>query len=379
MSELVELRRRLHSHPELSHQEEHTAATIREFLEQSAPDKIVTGIGGHGLAVVFSGNEQGPRVLVRAELDALPIQERVELEYGSQFKQVSHKCGHDGHMTILAGLARHLVSQRPSRGSVMLLFQPAEETGEGAAMVLADKKFAALKPDYAIALHNLPGYPLGQVIMRENVFASASSGLIVKLIGQTAHAAQPQLGRSPALAVAHLIQAFSSLPQFHTALHEAAKVTVIHARLGEVAFGTTPGRAEVMATIRSHLPDVMDRLTERAAELANGVAASYGLKIETKLTQVFPATENDPELVNVIVQSATELGLKVTRMETPFGWSEDFGHFTEKFRGALFGLGAGTDHPALHNPDYDFPDKLIEPGVKLFAGIVEKLLSEDHV
>ncbi|MFH2055369.1 MAG: amidohydrolase [bacterium] len=375
MRELVELRRRLHTQPELSHHETATAEIIHSFLLQNSPDELLTELGGHGLAAVYRGELEGPQVLVRCELDALPIPETIALDYSSQSEQVAHKCGHDGHMTILAGLAQQFGARRPARGSVVLLFQPAEETGEGAALVINDPKFQSLKPDFAIALHNLPGFPLGEVVLREGSFASASTGLIIRLQGKTSHAAEPQQGRSPALAVAQLIEGLSSLPQFRTALHEAAQVTVIHARLGEVAFGTSPGAAEVMATIRSRTPEVMDKLTAEAAELARNIGAAYGLTVETETTQTFPATINDPQVVEVIAEAAADLKMNVYLALVPFGWSEDFGHFTDRFRGALFGLGAGEHHPALHNPTYDFPEELIEPGMKLFTRIIENLLN----
>lgn len=379
MRDLVELRRQLHSQPELAHQEAKTAETIHAFLANTKPDELLTGLGGQGLAAIYKGEAAGKRVLVRCELDALPIPETVKLDYGSHTDQVAHKCGHDGHMTILAGLAQHFGAERPAKGSVVLLYQPAEETGEGAALVLADKKSESLHPDFAIALHNLPGYPLGEVVLREGTFASASSGFIVRLHGKTSHAAEPQQGLSPALAVAGLIAGLSSLPQFHTSLAEAGQVTVVHARLGEVAFGTSPGEAEVMATIRAHSDEVIARLTEKATELAIGVASTHGLEVETETTQVFPVTVNDSEVVAAISQSADELGMHKTYIEEPFGWSEDFGHFTNNFRGALFGLGSGESQPALHNPEYDFPDDLIEPGIKLFTRIVEKLTDKPHV
>jgi len=144
-------------------------------------------------------------------------------------------------MAIVAGLAERLHTHRPESGSVILLFQPAEETGEGADRVLSDSKFDQIQPDYVLALHNLPGYPLGQIIVREGVFASASSGLRIHLKGKTSHAAEPETGNSPALAVAQLIQVLSSIPQYYTSLHEPAQATVIHAKVGDVAFGTSPG------------------------------------------------------------------------------------------------------------------------------------------
>jgi amidohydrolase len=369
---LIELRRILHSHPDLSGYEDKTAARIESYLSEYAPDEIVTGIGGAGLAAIYNGVADGPRVVVRCELDALPIPETIDLDYGSQNQGAAHKCGHDGHMTIVTGLARIFHAQRPEKGTVMLLYQPAEEIGKGALRVVEDKKFKALAPDYVFALHNLPGYPKGQIILREDVFASASKGLIIELTGATSHAAEPEKGRNPALALAQLIEDLSAAPQLFTALHETAKVTVIHARLGEIAFGTSPGYATVMATLRSHSQEVMDRLAKECEELAVKAAETFGLKVSIRWDEEFPATVNDNPLVHMIADTARALGYKTCYEPHPFAWSEDFGHFTGRYRGAMFGLGAGENHPALHHPHYDFPDELIEPGIGMFAEIIRR-------
>ncbi|MBD3382374.1 MAG: amidohydrolase [candidate division Zixibacteria bacterium] len=371
--DLIELRHRLHSLAEPSNHEEQTSRLITEYLENQGADRIIGGIGGYGLAAVFEGNNPGPQVLLRADLDALPIPESIELPYASERHNCSHKCGHDGHMTILAGVARALSRNRPEKGSVVLFYQPAEEIGKGAARVLADSRFEQIKPDYVFALHNLPGFKKNSLIYRHDTFASASSGMIVELLGETSHAAEPHAGKSPALAVSQMINALSAVPQFHTALHEASKVTVIHARLGEIAFGTSPGYAQVMATLRAHTDEVMSRLTKKCSSLAEGVAKSWQLGCKIRWDEHFPATVNDPQAVKIILETADELGLEKFEQPSPFPWSEDFGHFTGKYKGALFGIGAGKDQPALHHPTYDFPDDLIETGVKIFVKIIEAI------
>lgn len=371
---LVELRRTLHATPDLAGNEHRTAATVRGYLEGHPPDAWVEGIGGTGLAAVYRGAEPGPTVLVRAELDALPIPETVDLPHASDRSGVAHKCGHDGHMTMVAGLAPELSRVRPERGSVILLFQPAEETGEGAERVVNDPRYEQLAPEFVFALHNLPGFPLGSVIVRSGAFASASTGLVVEFEGATSHASEPESGNSPALAVASLIQSFSAVPQRFTALHEAAQVTVVHARVGEIAFGTSPGVGAVMATLRSHRQDVMDRISEHCLSLARGTAETYGLRLRTRWTEPFPATHNDRACVDRVVETAMDLGLDVIHRDIPFPWSEDFGHFTQRHTGALFGLGAGVEQPPLHHPTYDFPDAALGVGTRMFLGILRGML-----
>lgn len=377
--ELQQLRHQLHRHAEKSGKEHTTAGLIRDFLTAYEPDQIISDIGGAGLAAVYEAKQSGPTVLIRAELDALPISDTINSHYASANPGVGHKCGHDGHMTIVAGLAPHLHERRPDSGRVVLLFQPAEEIGQGAGWVIDDPQFAAIRPDYVFALHNLPGFAKGTVIVRDGVFASASTGLIVRLTGATSHAAEPHRGRSPALAVAQLITGLSGIPQFYTSLQDAAKVTVIHARLGEVAFGTSPGYAEVMATLRSYRQDVMDALSRRCLDLIEGITGTYYLDSSVEWVEPFPSTVNNEACVQLIRETATDLDLPVEEPSVPFPWSEDFGNFTALTAGALFGLGAGEQTPALHHPTYDFPDELIPRGIALFAGLIRRLIGGPEV
>ena len=376
INELVNLRHELHALAEVSGEEENTSQKILSFLKSTNPNEIIEGLGGHGILARYRGEEEGPSILIRCELDALPIPEENDFDYVSKNKETGHKCGHDGHMAIVCGLARLLGQADLSRGEVLLLFQPAEETGQGARRVLDDEQFKGINPDLVFALHNLPGYEKHQIVVKENTFAAASIGLIMRLKGQTSHAAHPEEGNSPAPAMSHLIQDISALPQFYAPLNKAAKATVIHARLGERAFGTSPGYAEVMATLRTYEDETMEILKQKAIEIAEGVSQTYNLGLETEWVESFSATVNDDRAVEVVRKVAKEHALSVLEKEDPFSWSEDFGHFTNVHAGAMFGLGAGNEQPALHASDYDFPDELIETGVKMFAGIVDQCVSE---
>lgn len=174
---LVRLRHELHANPELSGQENNTAKRLLDFLKTLNPDQILQNLGGNGIALVFKGKAPGKRVLFRADMDALPIQEKNELSYASKNTGVAHLCGHDGHSSILAGFALVLNKKRPEKGEVILLFQPAEETGKGALQVINDPQFESIKPDMAFALHNLPGFERHTIVLREQTFAAASVGI----------------------------------------------------------------------------------------------------------------------------------------------------------------------------------------------------------
>ncbi len=182
-SQLIQLRRWLHAYPELSGFETKTAAHLIAYIEKLQPDKIVSNIGGNGFLVLFDSGKPGQSILFRSELDALPIQEVNKFAYRSVTDGISHKCGHDGHATILCGLAEKLAMRRSLSGKVYLLFQPAEETGEGAKLVSDDAKFD-IQPDYVFAFHNIPGYKKGTIVLKEGLFSAAVSSIIIKLIGQ---------------------------------------------------------------------------------------------------------------------------------------------------------------------------------------------------
>ncbi|MCZ7603452.1 MAG: amidohydrolase [Melioribacteraceae bacterium] len=373
--ELISLRRELHKYPELSGKENNTAGKIVKFAEKFNPDEIIKNIGGNGLAVVFQGDHKGKTILIRCELDALPIEEENEFDYKSQTEGVSHKCGHDGHMAIVSGLIPLLSEKKIKNGKIVLLYQPAEETGEGAEQILNDDKFKNLNPDYVFALHNLPGFEKNKIIVKENEFASASKGLKIKLIGKTSHAAEPDKGITPSLAVAELIQRLVEISNKEK-FDEFTLVTIIHAKIGERAFGTTPGYAELMATLRSYKNENMEKLQAQAEKIIDEVSAKNNLKFKLEWVEEFPSTINDKFCVDVVRKSAEENNLSIEEIKNPFRWSEDFGHFTQKYNGALFGLGSGVDQPQLHNPDYDFPDDIILTGTKMFYSIIKNIAEE---
>jgi amidohydrolase len=302
--------------------------------------------------------------MIRCELDGLPMPDG-----GTAY----HGCGHDGHMAILAGVAANLSEAPLERGSVLLLFQPAEETGKGASAVLKDEGFKSVMPDFAVALHNLPGFRLGEVILRHGVFASASVGITINLTGERSHAGEPQKGRSPAMAVSQLIQALNAVPQNRTGLYQPAMVTVVHAALGAETFGTSPGEAVLMATLRASEKEVIEDLFRACTLLAEGIAGAYGLGVSVEGSEEFPPVQNDNRLVDLVAETARGLGMNVSFREEPFPWSEDFGHFTDKIPGVLFGLGAGEKTPPLHHPDYDFPDELLPSGSILLLETVRAI------
>ena len=374
IADLTLWRRALHRQPELSGAEAATARAFVAAVAPTRPDQVIRGLGGHGVAVIYHGAEPGPTVMIRAELDALPITETGRPAWVSERPGVAHLCGHDGHLTILAGLARRLGLARPARGRVVLLAQPAEEDGAGAAAVLADPRFAPLRPDWSFALHNMPGAPLGTCWLAAGPANCASLGLKIALEGHTAHAAEPQAARSPAMAIARLIPGLASLGPGGPLTPGFRLVTVTHARLGEPAFGITPGSGAVWATLRCLTDDDLACLVGTAEALARSAAQDAGLSLSLSHHDHFTACTNDPDATRHLAAAIRSLGMPLEPGEMPMRASEDFGRFGGVSRAAMVFVGAGIHHPRLHNPDYDFPDTLIEPGIRIFARAISDLL-----
>jgi len=362
MQNIVNLRHALHESAEPSGKEEKTNEILNSFLEKLSPDVHLRNIGGDGIAVVFKGEKAGRRVMVRGDIDALHIPE------GD--RHFSHRCGHDGHAAIIAGLAERLSKKRPERGEVVLLFQPAEETGQGAKAIIEDPQFQQIKPDVAFALHNLPGYGKNMVLIKNGCFAAASLGLKLTFEGVTAHASQPETGRSPMHVMAALLDIFKKKADMLLDEVPLTMLTVTHAVVGEETFGVAPGHAEIWMTLRSYDNEKLQHLTADVVQLCKIVADKQGFHFNSSIHEAFAATMNSDNEVLAIREAAESLGLEYQYLSEPFRWSEDFGRFSGVCPCAMFGLGCGEDHLPLHNPDYEFEDGILKTGIDVFEKIV---------
>jgi amidohydrolase len=375
ITELTDFRRELHRFPEISGEERETAARIGAALAPLKPDQILTDLGGHGVAAVFNGAAPGETLLLRAELDALPIEETGQPAYRSTIPAKGHMCGHDGHMTILMALARLIARKRPATGRVILMFQPAEENAAGAAAVIADQRYAQIKPDWAFALHNMPGLPLGHVTLRAGTMMCASQGLRIRLTGKTAHASMPETGISPVHAVARLIPALLALGPGGALTAAFRMVTITHAHIGEPAFGISPGAAELWAKLRTRDDAPMAALYDEATALVRAEAEKDGLAVNFLTQDAFSATVNDAQAIARLTSALEALNIPHDDRNLPLRGSEDFGRFGEAgTKMAMLFLGSGEGHPQLHNPDYDFPDALIAKGTAIFHKVMTDIL-----
>lgn len=386
----VNFRHHLHSIAELSEKEDNTSTFIFNFFESLSPNHLYRDVCGKSVIAVFEAKSKGPAIAFRSELDALPINEVNDFSHASLNNGVSHKCGHDGHSTILSAFGSYVSNNRPKKGKVILLFQQAEETGKGALAIINDPIFLNLKPDYIFALHNIPGFPKDSIITRYQYFASASLGLIINLLGVESHASEPEKGKSPAKLMAELISKLPLLANPDPSSDNFSLCTITHANLGSFAFGISPGKAQVLVTLRAYTNQALMELTDNAYYLINTKGRENGITVKTEIVEPFPPTINDKEAVRIVEKAALSAGKELIGAIEPFKWSEDFGHYSMVFnrqasedinrpstiKSALFGLGSGIDIPNLHNPDYDFPDEIIETGVEVYKSIYNVILNQ---
>lgn len=275
----------------------------------------------------------------------------------------------------MIGVASMVAARQVSSGRVVLLFQPAEETGQGAAAVVADPAFAALQPDHAFALHNLPGLPLGHVTLKNGCFTCASRGLIVRLCGKTSHAAHPEDGVSPGLTLCRLLPRLQTLPQ---ALPFFSLVTPVGVRMGDQTFGTSPADATLMCTLRTTSDADMEILVSAAEAIVREEVAQgpKGLELTSlEYQDIFATCTNKDSGVALLQQACQDRGVPYTFRDIPYRWSEDFGALIASARlgGAFFTMGAGEAHPQLHNSDYNFPDALLDHAPPLLMALLERL------
>ena len=360
MTDYISIRHSLHLHPQTAGYEQFAHETIVAHLQTLHPTHVYTFVGGWGVIAVWGNDPQTPTVAFRADTDALPI---------------GHRCGHDGHTTILLRLAELIDGKRCadsghvsniSTHNILLLWQPAEETGTGAKAVIKSGILQQYNIKAFYALHNMPGYPLGTVVLCPRTFAAASTGAVYHLDGRETHASTPELGINPGVAVSEIIKEFNG---FNGRNGEFRQSTLICVRVGSPAFGTSAGHGEVMFTLRAFTNDEMERLLADANNTVNRIAARHGLTATSSLVEPFHATENNGDCVETIEKAATEVPLSVRYQMEPNRWSEDFAEYLMLWPGAMFGMGCGEKHVELHHPTYVFNDWMVEPAAQMFLNL----------
>jgi amidohydrolase len=367
------LRHQLHAHPELSGQESWTAAFIVTQLQQMGITKIYTQFAQHSVLAEIEGQNKGKTILFRCELDALPIQEVNLFEYRSVKSGVSHKCGHDGHCATMLAFAQKLMDQPITQGKILLFFQSAEEIGAGARIAIESKIFDAFSIDFVFAYHNLPSFPLGSVICKKGVFTPSVESFSVKFMGKSCHASVPEYGVCPATAIAALIQNMNQWHQPDKTKPHYFVATPIHIQMGERAYGTMAGFGEVGYTIRTWESRILYLYKQQIIQTIHTICTKEGLTFEISWFESFQSNTNDVAAFEQIKLASIHNQLSFIEIAQPLDFGEDFGLFTNIYKGAMFGLGSGENCPALHSSDYDFPDELIDIGGNLFYAICEHI------
>ena len=376
---LTGIRRDLHQNPELSFDEVHTAAGVAAHLSQWGY-QVTRGIGGHGVVGTLSLGNGTRRVSVRADMDALPIQEETGLPWASRQPGRMHACGHDGHMAMLLGAARALAERRAFSGTVNLVFQPAEEAGKdsGAQRMIADGLFERFPCDAIFGLHNHPGYPVGTFLFGSGPFMSASDTVIITIHGRGGHAARPHLAVDPVLIAGSLIMALQSVVSRNIDPTETAIVTIGTVNAG-IASNVIPESARLGLSVRSFSAEVRRLLRQRITDLVQHQVAGYGGTVDIDYQEGYPVVVNSVAETAFARAVAEEL-VGTEHTVAPFGpvtGSEDFAYYLERKPGCFLRLGNGENAPMLHNARYDFNDGNLTVGAAYWTRLVERYLAQE--
>lgn len=373
LEEFVSLRRDLHRHPELAFNEKRTGALVAERLTACGYE-VSEGFGGTGVVGVLRKGNGSKRLALRADIDALPIGEQTGVDYSSQNAGVMHACGHDGHTAILLSAAKAL-SERDFSGTLILIFQPAEEIGAGARRLISEGLFDRFPVDAIFGLHNWPGEPLGQFGFVSGPAMAAIDRPIVRIVGHGGHGASPHETVDPVVAACNIVLALQTIVSRNIDLREAAVISVGSIHGGE-ASNVIPDSVELRLTVRSFDPRVRDQLEERITELVRFQARSYGASAEIDYMRGFPALINHP----VETSLARDVALSVFGKENvvsnlkPRMASEDFAHYLQARPGCFLFVGNGESAP-LHSARYDFNDAVIGPAATLWVNLAQKFLA----
>jgi amidohydrolase len=379
-ADLVALRRDLHAHPGVRFDVERTAAIVAERARKAGWD-VTTGVGRSGVVARRSSGQPGPHILLRADMDAMPVPDTKDVEYASTVPGVAHACGHDVHTAVLIGVAERLAASGIAAGRVSLMFQPAEEMPYGAesgAQAMLDAGLLDDEPDAAVALHCWPGLPAGSIGIDERIAMAAKNAFGIVYRGRSAHVATPSTGRDALLGMAQLIVALHAgvARSLDASDRIAFNVGTVH---GGASQSVVPDLAEVTGTIRSVDPEVRDRVVGTVERISAGVAAGMDLEHEIAW-EAMPAVINDARVVACGFEVARELlGTDATiQLAAPPMTADDFALVAAQVPSLYFKLGTcgAPECPPLHNGAFDVDERAIGVGVAMMSGIARRLLAE---
>jgi hippurate hydrolase len=371
--DMTEWRQHLHTIPELSFDCPKTAAFIKAKLEEFGVDEIHTGIAQTGIVAIINGTGAGRTVGLRADFDALPIEEETGVEYASTHAGKMHACGHDGHTAMLLGAAKYMAETRNFAGRVALIFQPAEEDGGGAQVMCAEGMMDRFDIAEVYGIHNLPGAEFGTFLTTPGPIMAAVDSFTIKIKGRGGHGAMPHETADPVVAACGIVQAIQTISSrnVHSAQEKVISVTQIHTG---TASNIIPDSAMINGTVRTFDKDVKALIQKRMEEIVQGQAASYGVTAELNYEEGYPATINAEAETAFAASVAREVvGEANVDAESPkVAGAEDFSYMLEERPGAYLFLGAGPG-AGLHHPKYNFNDEVAPLGASFFVQLVEKM------
>jgi hippurate hydrolase len=370
--EVAEWRRDMHAHPELLYEVHRTAALVADKLRAFGCDEVVTGIGRTGVVGVIKGRRgTGGKVIgLRADMDALPIEEETNAPYRSKTPGLMHACGHDGHTAMLLGAAKYLAETRNFDGTAVMIFQPAEEGGGGGDAMVKDGLMSRFGIQEVYGLHNWPGHPVGAFAIRPGPLMAAADRFTIKVEGRGGHAAHPNKAVDTLLVTAQIVVALQSITSRNVDPLESAVVSVCSFKSGDT-YNVIPQHATLLGTVRTLKPEVQDLVQARVSEIATSVAAAFGATATVDYVRGYPVTFNHPEQTDFMANVAEMVGTGVKRDVPPQMGSEDFSYMLNERPGAYIFLGNGNS-AQCHHPAYDFDDSAIPYGVSLWAKIIEE-------
>jgi hippurate hydrolase len=373
--ELRAVRHDLHRHPELGFRELRTAALIAARLRDWGIT-VHEGIGQTGLVGVLQAGDGTRAIGLRADMDALPIQEATGLPHQSVHAGVSHGCGHDGHATMLLCAARYLAQTRRFDGRVHLIFQPAEEGLAGARAMIDDGLFERFPCDEIYALHNWPALPAGTIATRPGAIMAAADRFDITVRGAGGHAAQPHLAADTILCAAQIVTGANTLVARRVDPQAAAVLSITRIQGGS-SHNVLPSEVQLTGTVRTFDPAVQDRLEAALRELVAGTAKAAGCTAQLDYVRYYPATINDARCAQHVLEASHALFGQALVPDSPAATSEDFAFMLQRVPGAYAWLGQGSpSHAAsLHHPGYDFNDDVLATGAALLSTLVERRLA----
>jgi amidohydrolase len=372
-------RRDIHAHPELLYDVHRTAAFVADRLREFGCDEVATGLGRTGVVGVIKGRKAAGRgdirvIGLRADMDALPIEEETNLPYASKTPGKMHACGHDGHTAMLLGAARYLAETRNFAGDAVVIFQPAEEGGAGAAAMIEDGLMDRFAIDQVYGMHNGPGIPVGAFAIRTGPIMAATDSIDIKIEGLGGHAARPHKCIDSVLVGAQLITALQSIVSRSVDPLDSAVISICEFHAGH-ARNIIPQTAELKGTVRTLTPEVRQLVEKRVREVVAGVAQITGARIDLVYERGYPVTVNPAPQTQIATQVAKEIAGDANVYDTsPFMGAEDFAYMLEARPGAFIFCGNGNG-PGLHHPAYNFNDDAIVFGTSYWIKLVENTLA----